>query len=80
MITHPKARIQIKRHTDGEDEEDEEQGGMQSEGTARLLKRFRSYIKVSSSAGAAIFHELTTLVSPILSCFLAIWRLRNHSN
>lgn len=45
-ITHPKARIQIKRYTDGEDEEDEESGGMQSEGTARLLKRFRTYIKV----------------------------------
>lgn len=48
MVTHPKARIVIKRHTDGEDEADEDQGGMQSEGTARLLKRFRSYIKVGS--------------------------------
>lgn len=47
-ITHPKARIQIKRYTDGEKEEEEEQGGVQSEGTARLLKRFRTYIKVCS--------------------------------
>lgn len=46
-MTHPKARIEIKRHTDGEEEEEEDQGGMQSVGTARLLKRFRSYIKVS---------------------------------
>jgi hypothetical protein len=47
LISHPKARIQIKRYTDGEDDEDDE-AGMHSEGTARLLKRFRSYIKVSS--------------------------------
>jgi len=46
-VSHPKARIQIKRYTDGEDDEDDEAGGMHSEGTARLLKRFRSYIKVS---------------------------------
>lgn len=47
LVSHPKARIQIKRYTDGEDDEDDEAGGMHSEGTARLLKRFRSYIKVS---------------------------------
>jgi hypothetical protein len=47
LITHAKARIEIKRHTDGEEDEDEDQGTMQSVGTARLLKRFRSYIKVS---------------------------------
>ena len=46
LVLHPKARIQIKRYTDGEDDEDDEAGGMHSEGPARLLKRFRSYIKV----------------------------------
>lgn len=58
MITHPKARIQIKRHTDGEDEE---QGGMQSEGTARLLKRFRSYIKVSLQASVIFILGKTSI-------------------
>lgn len=54
LISHPKARIQIKRYTDGEDDEDDE-AGMHSEGTARLLKRFRSYIKVSLSFGLSGF-------------------------
>jgi translation initiation factor eIF-2B subunit gamma len=47
LINYPQARIEIKRYTDGEKDEDDEQGGMHSEGTARLLKRFRGYIKVS---------------------------------
>jgi hypothetical protein len=55
-MTHPKARIEIKRHTDGEEEEEEDQGGMQSVGTARLLKRFRSYIK-ASLLGIGSFRE-----------------------
>ncbi|KAK8846815.1 hypothetical protein IAR55_005903 [Kwoniella newhampshirensis] len=54
MSTHPRARIDIRRPTEGEKDEDEEQsestgrvgaglGGR--DGTARLLKRFRNYIK-----------------------------------
>lgn len=46
LIAYPRARIEIKRHGDGEEDEDEDQGPVQSVGTARLLKRFRSYIKV----------------------------------
>ncbi|WWD22125.1 hypothetical protein CI109_106614 [Kwoniella shandongensis] len=54
MSTHPRARIDIRRPTEGEKDDDEEQsestgragaGLPGREGTARLLKRFRNYIK-----------------------------------
>jgi translation initiation factor eIF-2B subunit gamma len=54
--SHPRLRIDLKRHTDGEKEEDEEgstsennhdmQSAGRREGTARLLRRFRNHIKV----------------------------------
>ncbi|WVF69850.1 hypothetical protein IAT40_004631 [Kwoniella sp. CBS 6097] len=54
MATHPKARIEIRRTTEGEKEDDEEQsenthkgssGIIQREGTARLLRRFKNWIR-----------------------------------
>ncbi|OCF42328.1 translation initiation factor eIF-2B subunit gamma [Kwoniella heveanensis CBS 569] len=54
MATHPKARIEIRRTTEGEKEDDEEQsenthrassGLVQREGTARLLRRFKNWIR-----------------------------------
>lgn len=59
--SHPRARIELKRHTDGEKDEDDEEGsGVGASGsgdggggsgngvgTARLLRRFRHSIKVS---------------------------------
>ena len=51
--SHPRARIQIQRHTDGEREEEEDRnegpgkaGGPGIEGTARLLRRFKNLIRV----------------------------------
>jgi len=46
--SHPRARITLKSYTDGGDDEDDEDGAAAAErvGTARLLKRFRSFIKV----------------------------------
>ncbi|WVR04509.1 hypothetical protein IAU60_001513 [Kwoniella sp. DSM 27419] len=52
MATHPRARIEIRRTTEGEKEDDEDQsdaaaarGVVQREGTARLLRRFKNWIK-----------------------------------
>ncbi|KAK6903908.1 translation initiation factor eIF-2B subunit gamma [Kwoniella mangroviensis CBS 8886] len=52
MATHPKARIDIKRTTEGEkdDEGDEDselgvKGGTGREGTARLVRRFKNWIR-----------------------------------
>lgn len=54
--THPRARIELKRHTDGEKDDEEDKGeggsgdyagGMDPGGTARLLRRFKNHIKVS---------------------------------
>ena len=55
---YPKLRIDLKRHTDGEKDEDElasestqeAKGAGVREGTARLLRRFRSSIKVSGDS------------------------------
>ena len=45
---YPRLNIMLKKFTDGERDEDDSSasGSSGSEGTARLLKRFRSYIKV----------------------------------
>lgn len=45
---YPRLNIILKKFTDGERDEDDSSasGSSGSEGTARLLKRFRSYIKV----------------------------------
>lgn len=52
--SHRRARIELRRHSDGEKEEDEEKSestggavGLSREGTARLLRRFKSSIRVS---------------------------------
>ncbi|WVQ97901.1 hypothetical protein IAU59_005018 [Kwoniella sp. CBS 9459] len=54
MATHPKARIEIRRTTEGEKDDDEEQSEVthkgssaliQREGTARLLRRFKNWIR-----------------------------------
>ncbi|KAK4689820.1 translation initiation factor eIF-2B subunit gamma, partial [Tremellales sp. Uapishka_1] len=51
VSTHPRARIDLKRLTDGEKDEDEKESdidvskGGQKEGTARILRRFRAMIK-----------------------------------
>ena len=51
--SHPRLQLSLKRHTDGEKEEDDEtsevshdQAAGGREGTARLLRRFRNQIKV----------------------------------
>jgi translation initiation factor eIF-2B subunit gamma len=58
LESHPRARISLKRNTDGEKEDDDEEGrrdnapvvkGIEREGTARLLRRFRGFIKVGFS-------------------------------
>lgn len=59
--THSRARIDLKRYTDGEKDDDEDQSESTGrgakdfanvkEGTARLLRRFRSHIKVSFGGG-----------------------------
>ncbi|WVQ84286.1 hypothetical protein IAT38_006438 [Cryptococcus sp. DSM 104549] len=46
--THPRVRINLRRNTEGErddDEEDVDRGMPQRDGTARILKRFRGLIK-----------------------------------
>ena len=56
--THARARIELKRHTDGEKDKEEMDaqrdeirgGGLgEREGTARLLRRFKNFIKVNLS-------------------------------
>jgi translation initiation factor eIF-2B subunit gamma len=55
--SHPKLRIDLKRHTDGEKDEDElasesaaeAKAAGAREGTARLLRRFRGSIKVGGA-------------------------------
>jgi len=77
--SHPKLRIDLKRHTDGEKDEDEQasestletKAAGTREGTARLLRRFRSLIKVS---WACCIFELTDSLT-LCSC-LATLRLR----
>lgn len=71
---YPKLRIDLKRHTDGEKDEDElasestqeAKGAGVREGTARLLRRFRSSIKVSGDSKMP--SVLNLIPSPTLCC------------
>ena len=56
LVSHPRARIELRRTTEGEKDEDEKESESsgthkagEREGTARILRRFKGYIRVSLS-------------------------------
>lgn len=56
--SHPRARIELKAYTEGERDEGDEgqrEGRRRREGTARLLKRFKSYIRVRFPSHMVLF-------------------------
>jgi hypothetical protein len=94
--SHPRARIELKRHTDGDKDEDDEPQGkgegsgsgsgagggagagagdslgpIEPGGTARLLKRFKSSIKVCPRlcwASLTVIIMTKSLIHPVLEC------------
>lgn len=72
--THSRVRINLRKNSEGERDEDEGDSE-EKDGTARILKRFRNFIKVSlnlKSLGDCIAY--TTYYRAILCSFLATFR------
>lgn len=86
--SYPRLNIILKKFTDGERDEDDasasgsgfKTGVTETEGTARILKRFRSYIKVGYLRSHwQVMIELTLICRLILSFFRVICTLHHTS-